>query len=71
MNDSSHDGPGAEKMPLVPLHHQSPKLDRRERAKALSQLSLQSIASDVIDVPDAGEDEDEAVGMATLFDYKP
>lgn len=62
MNDSlPPDGPGAEQMPLVPLR-QSPDQDRRQRAKQMSKLSLQSIASDVYDVADA-EDDDELVGI--------
>ena len=62
MNDHlPPDGSAAERMPLVPLSR-SPELDRRQRAKALSQLSLQSLASDVYDVVNA-EDDEETVGM--------
>ena len=54
-------------LPLIPL---GPDLDRRQRAKALSQLSLQSLSSDYHDADettDAGDD-DEPVGMATVLD---
>ena len=65
-NDLLHpEGPGDEALPLVPLSR-SPHLDRRQRAMALSQLSLQSLASNHYDVADA-EDDDETVGMATMF----
>lgn len=69
MNDSlPPEGPGNEALPLVPLSR-SPPLDRRQRAMALSQLSLQSLASNHYDAVDA-EDVDETVGMATVFDWK-
>lgn len=54
---------GDEELPLMTL---SPDLDQRQRAKALSQLSLQSLGSDNYDTADAG-DADEPVGMATVF----
>ena len=60
----SSERPDDEKLPLVPL---SPDQDRRQRAKALSQLSLQSLGSDYNEVIDTGDD-DEPVGMATVFD---
>lgn len=63
-------GLGDDKIPLVPLRR-SPKEDGRLRARALSQLSLQSEASDVVDMPDGGDEDDEPVGMATLFDCTP
>ena len=50
---------GDEEVPLVPL---SPDLDQRQRAKALSQLSLQSEGSIDYDIKDA-VDDDEAVGI--------
>lgn len=56
------EGPGDEALPLVPL-------DRTQRAMALSQLSLQSLASDDYEVADA-EDDDITVGMATAFNWK-
>lgn len=55
--------PGDEKLPLMTL---SPDLDQRQRAKALSQLSLQSLGSDNYDAVDAGYD-DQLVGMVTVF----
>lgn len=55
--------PGDEELPLMTL---SPDLDQRQRAKALSQLSLQSLGSENYDAADAGDD-DEPVGMATVF----
>ena len=55
--------PGNEELPLMTL---SPDLDQRQRAKALSQLSLQSLGSENYDVADAGDD-DEPVGMATVL----
>ena len=60
--------PGARKNPLVPLS-QSPELANGHRPRLLSQLSLQSLASDVYDVTDAGDD-DEPVGMATVIRNK-
>jgi len=54
---------GDEELPLMTL---SPDLDQRQRAKALSQLSLQSLGSENYDATDAGDD-DELVGMATVF----
>ena len=69
MNDAlPPEGPGDEALPLVPLGR-SPPLDRRQRAMALSQLSLQSLASSHYDAVDA-EDDDETVGMATVFNLK-
>ena len=56
------EGPGDEALPLV-------SLDRTQRAMALSQLSLQSLASDDYEVADA-EDDDVTVGMATAFNWK-
>ena len=68
-NDLLHpEGPGDEALPLVPLSR-SPPLDRRQRAMALSQLSLQSMASNHYDATDA-EDDDETVSMATVLDEK-
>ena len=55
--------PGDEVLPLMTL---SPDLDQRQRAKALSQLSLQSLGSDNYDVADAGDD-DEPVSMARVI----
>ncbi|KAL9951385.1 hypothetical protein ACROYT_G044039 [Oculina patagonica] len=69
MNDSlPPDGPGAEQMPLVPLR-QSPDQDRRQRAKQMSKLSLQSIASDVYDIADA-EDDDELENEKKVKPFK-
>ena len=58
--------PGDEELPMMTL---SPDLDQRQRAKALSQLSLQSLSSDNYDAEDAGDD-DEPVGMATVVKLK-
>ena len=58
----SPERPDDEELPLVPL---SPDLDRRQRAKALSQLSLQSQSSVDYDVTDA-VDEDEPVSLFFL-----
>ncbi|KAL9951626.1 hypothetical protein ACROYT_G044327 [Oculina patagonica] len=72
MNDSlqvPHDGPTAERIPLVPLS-QSPQLDRRQRAKGMSKLSLQSMASDVFDMIDAGDDEDEPEDKKKVNPFK-
>lgn len=72
MNNSlqvPHDGPAAERIPLVPVSR-SPQLDRRQRAKGMSKLSLQSMASDVYDVIDAGDDDDEPVSMRGMFEQK-
>lgn len=55
--------PGDEELPLMTL---SPDLDQRQRAQALSQLSLQSLGSDNYDAVDAGYD-DQLVGMVTVF----
>ncbi|XP_020624680.1 ankyrin repeat domain-containing protein 7-like [Orbicella faveolata] len=61
-NVSPHpEGPGDEALPLVPLNR-SPPLERRQRAMALSQLSLQSMASNHYDATDAAGD-DETVSM--------
>ena len=60
--------PEDEALPLVPLSR-SPPLNRRQRAMALSQLSLQSMASNHYDATDA-EDDDETVSMATVLDEK-
>ena len=49
---------GDEEVPLIPL---SPDLDRRQRAKALSQLSLQSQGSNVYDI----EHDEVSVTMTT------
>lgn len=57
--------PGARQNPLAPSS-QSPELANGFRPRLLSQLSLQSLASDVYDVTDAGDD-DEPVGMATVI----
>jgi len=66
-NVSPHpEGPGDEALPLVPLNR-SPPLDRRQRAMALSQLSLQSLASNHYDATDTADD-DETVSMATVLD---
>ena len=62
------EGPGDEALPLVPLSR-SPPLDRRQRAMALSQLSLQSLASNHYDAADT-EDDDESVSMATVLNCK-
>ena len=62
------EGPGDEALPLVPLSR-SPPLDRHQRAMALSQLSLQSLASNHYDAADT-EDEDETVSMAAVLDWK-
>ena len=62
---SSPERPDDEELPLIPL---SPDLDLRQRAKALSQLSLQSLGSDLYDVADAGDDA--LVGIATLVELK-
>ena len=61
------EGPGDEVLPLVPLNR-SPPLDRRQRAMALSQLSLQSMASNHYDATDTADD-DETVSMATVLDW--
>ena len=53
---------GDEELPMIAL---SPDLDQRQRAKALSQLSLQSLGSDNYDAADAGDDDD-TVGMETV-----
>ena len=54
-------------LPLIPLGHD---LDRRRRAKALSQLSLQSLSSDYHNADDATDgDDDEPVGMTTMLNY--
>ena len=58
----SPERPDDEELPLVPL---SPDLDRRQRAKALSQLSLQSQGSVDYDVTDA-VDDDEPVSLFLL-----
>lgn len=47
--------PGDEELPVIAL---SPDLDQRQRAKALSQLSLQSLGSDNYDAADAGDDDE-------------
>lgn len=62
------EGPGDEALPLVPLSR-IPQLDRRQRAMALSQLSLQSLASNHYDAADT-EDDDETVSMTTVLDWK-
>ncbi|KAJ7382972.1 hypothetical protein OS493_031474 [Desmophyllum pertusum] len=58
--DANMNGPlpperaGDEEFPLIPL---SPDLDRSQRAKALSQLSLQSLGSVLDDATDDGDDD--------------
>ena len=53
---------GDKELPMIAL---SPDLDQRQRAKALSQLSLQSLGSDNYDAADTGDDDD-TVGMETV-----
>ena len=60
------EGSGDEALPLVPLSR-SPPLDRRQRAMALSQLSLQSLASNHYDAADI-EDDDETVSNSVRLE---
>lgn len=53
---------GEEELPLIPI---SPALNRRQRAQALSQLSLQSAGSHIFDET-VFENDDLSVSITTV-----